>query len=179
MTLALTPEQQARALDFFAQQKLPFYALLDAARDPAVLDTLAVHEAVYYSLYDGPEGEKLEAVAPYLVELRGRSPLVDTLVRAHWGKGFGVYAYALTDFKTLRRHFRRFLMVEDEQGKRMYFRFYDPRVLRTFLPALSAGEARDFFGPVSHFIVESDEAGSAWGYQLDSGGGLVISRVPF
>jgi len=177
--LALTPEQQTRALEFFAQQKLPLYAVLDAARDPAVLDTLAVNEAVYYSLYDGPEGEKLEDVAPYLVEVRSRSPLLETLVRAHWGKSFGVYAFALADFKAVRRHFRRFLLVENEQGTRMHFRFYDPRVLRPFLPALAPGDARDFFGPVSQFIVESEEPGTAWGYQFDSGGRLVISRVPF
>jgi hypothetical protein len=177
--LALTAEQQTRALAFFAQQKLPLYALLDAARDPDVLDVLAVNEAVYYSLYDGPEGEKLEDVAPYLVEVRSRSPLLETLVRAHWGKSFGIYGLALADFKTLRRHFRRFLMVEDEQGKRMHFRFYDPRVLRPFLPALPPSEARDFFGPLSQFIVESEEPGTAWSYELDSGGRLVISRVPF
>lgn len=177
--LALTTEQQTRALDFFAQQTLPLYVVLDAARDPAVLDTLAVNEAVYYSLYDGPEGEKLEEVAPYLVEVRSRSPLLETLVRAHWGKSWGSYVYALAEFKTLRRHLRRFLLVEDERGTRMHFRFYDPRVLRPFLPSLPAAEARDFFGPISHFIVESEEPGTAWRYQLDSGGGLVISRVPF
>ncbi|HTQ05190.1 MAG TPA: DUF4123 domain-containing protein [Polyangiaceae bacterium] len=176
--LALTPEQRERALAFFASQKLPLYALLDAARDPGVLDTIAVHEAVYYSLYDGPEGERLEEVAPYLVEVRSRSPLLEALVRA-WGKSWGSFVYALADFKTVRRHFRRFLLVQDERGKNMYFRFYDPRVLGPFLSSCTPSEALEFFGPLSHFVVESEEQGNAWAYQRDEAGQLAISRIPF
>jgi hypothetical protein len=177
--LALTKEQQDRALAWFGEQRQPLYALLDAARDPAVLDTIAVNEAVYYSLYDGPEGEKLEDVAPYLVQLHARSPLTEALVRQHWGKSFGVFVHALADFKTLRRHFRRFLMVEDPQQKRMYFRFYDPRVLRPFLPECNGAEALEFFGPVSQFVVESEEQGNAWTYERDERGQVSIGRVSF
>jgi len=160
--LALTLQQQARALEFFAQQKLPLYAVLDAARDLVVLETLAVHDAVYYSLYEGVEGEKLAEVAPYLVQLNGRSQLTEVLIREHWGKSLGFFLYALTDFKALRRHLRHFLMVEDERGKRMYFRYYDPRVLRVFLPTCTAAEATGFFGPIGSFLIEADEPAHAW-----------------
>ena len=34
------------------------------------------------------------------------------------------------------------------------FRYYDPRVLRSFLPACNAAELHQFFGPVQSFIVE-------------------------
>ena len=37
----------------------------------------------------------------------------------------------------LRRHLRRFLMVEDESGEPLYFRYYDPGALRDFWPSCS------------------------------------------
>jgi hypothetical protein len=159
--LSLSLPQQERALAFFTQQKLPLFALLDAARDPSVLELLRSHSELHYSLYDGPEAEKLSEVAPYLVQLSARSPLTEALIRKHWGQSFGTFVYALTDFTALRRHLRRFLMVEDERKKRMYFRFYDPRVLRAFLPTCTTEEATQFFGPIAYFLIESDQAGTA------------------
>ena len=176
---ALTPEQQARVLDHFARQKLPVFALLDAARAPEVLQTLRVHGDVFYSLYDGPDGEALDDVAPYLVQSHFQSPLLEALVREHWGKSWGVFLWALSDFKTLRRHLRRFLMVQDAQGKDMYFRFYDPRVLRVFLPTCTADEANDFFGPVGTFLIESSEPARAWLCSREPGYPLRVEDLAF
>ena len=35
----------------------------------------------------------------------------------------------------------------------MLFRFYDPRVLRDFLPQCSPEEVTNFFGPVTQFLM--------------------------
>jgi hypothetical protein len=159
---ALTPEAEARALALLAQMTAPLYALVDAARSPEALASLLVHEEIYYSLYDGPEGEKLEEVAPYLVELPEGSPLLATLVRDHWGKSMFSLLAAPVDFKVLRRHLRHFLLIENEQKRRMYFRFYDPRVLRAFLPTCTPEEAKAFFGPIQSFLVEGEGKATAW-----------------
>jgi hypothetical protein len=176
---ALTPEQQARVLEYFARQKLPLFALLDAARAPEVLQTLRVHGEVYYSLYDGAEGEALDDVAPYLVQLNSRSPLVDALVRERWGQSWGVFLWALTDLKALRRHLRRFLMVQDSKGKDMYFRFYDPRVLRVFLPTCTPEELTNFFGPVGSWLIESAQPAHAWLCSREPGHPLRLEDVAF
>jgi len=47
------------------------------------------------------------------------------------------------------------VMVKTEAGQEMYFRFYDPRVLRAFLPVCTPQEAKEFFGPVRSFLVEA------------------------
>ena len=41
----------------------------------------------------------------------------------------------------------------------MYFRYYDPRVLRVFLPTSNTEELTAIFGPVSCFLVESEDPG--------------------
>ena len=47
-------------------------------------------------------------------------------------------------------------MVKLPNGKQVYFRFYDPTVLRQFLPACLSKEAREFFGPVRSFLMETE-----------------------
>jgi len=175
----LTLEQQARLLDYLARQKLPLFALLDAARAPEVLATLLAHGEVHYSLYDGPDGEVLDAVAPYLVQLHARSPLTELLVREHWGQSWGVFLWALTDFKALRRHLRRFLMVQDAKGKDMYFRFYDPRVLRVFLPTCTPDELTSFFAPIGSFLIESDQPAHAFLCSHEPGHSLRLEDFAF
>ena len=54
---------------------------------------------------------------------------------------------------------RHFLMIELE-GEEVYFRFYDPRVLRGFLPNCTPGEIREFFGPIREFLMEAADPGT-------------------
>jgi hypothetical protein len=46
------------------------------------------------------------------------------------------------------------LRVETEDGQRLVFRYFDPRVLRVFLPVCTPAEKNDFFGPVYRFFIE-------------------------
>jgi hypothetical protein len=135
------------------------YALLDAARDPEVVKLLRESQAEYQSLYDGDKAKEMDDFAPYLVRLPGDSPLLPTLVENGWGKSWGVYLVCGLPFKEVRRHFRKFLTVKDESGKEFYFRFYDPRVLRIFLPTCTAEETKEFFGPIGQFLLENDDGG--------------------
>jgi Domain of unknown function (DUF4123) len=136
----------------------PLFALLDSTRDPLrILGMLRSSGEEYQSLYEGMQGKVLEAYAPYLVRLPGDSRLLETLVAQAWGKHWGIFVVSAGDFKTLRKHFRTFLMVKSPQGEQLYFRYYDPRVLRVYLPTCNAAETDFVFGPVAAFLCE-DEA---------------------
>jgi hypothetical protein len=63
-------------------------------------------------------------------------------------------------FAELRRHFRRFLVVQTEARQALYFRFYDPRVLRPFLEGVTDEERSTFFGPVSAILLEGRQDGT-------------------
>ena len=134
----------------------PLFAILDAARDPLVLVRLHECKEEYQSLYEGPKGERLAAAAPYLVSLPPRSSFLETLIRDGWGKSWGVYLTCDRPFAEVRKHLRRFLTVELEGGKKVLFRFYDPRVMRIFLPTCKPEEIKQFFGPVRAFSMEGD-----------------------
>src|SRR5215831_5589603 len=123
------------------------YALLDAARDDRVLELLRESKERYQSLYEGQQGEDLANFAPYLVELPQGSPLLDSLINEGWGKSWGVYLTSAKSFEEVRRHFRRFLLVRAEDGRELYFRFYDPRVLQVFLLTCDTQQLKEFCGP--------------------------------
>ena len=40
-------------------------------------------------------------------------------------------------------------------GKRLLFRYYDPRVLRVFLPTCTPAELAGFFGPIRGYLLEA------------------------
>jgi hypothetical protein len=133
------------------------WAVLDAARDPGVLRWLRASGLECASLYSGPVPPELEAVAPYLVRLLRREPATRELIESAWGNSWGIFLSADLMIEPLRRHLRHFLRVQDETGRKLLFRFYDPRVLRVYLPVCNAHELWLFFGAIEQFMIEGDD----------------------
>lgn len=144
-----------RAIEALRAEPDPLFAVLDAARDPRVLGILRESVEEHRSLYDGARGAHLAEAAPYLVRLPADGALLGRLVREGWEKSWGIYLSSRRPFDEVRRHLRRLLMVEVEGLARpAYFRFYDPRVLRSVAPLCTARQTAELFGDVRRFVVE-------------------------
>jgi len=143
------------------------YAVLDAARAPRVLSLLGTTTERYESLYQGMAFQELGEVGPYLVELPPGAPLLAELLRAGWGRAFGIYLVTERPFAAVRRHLRRFLVVEDERGAEAFFRFYDPVVLRAFLPRATAAQRREMLEDAGAFWMEGDAGALLLGFTGD------------
>jgi hypothetical protein len=136
----------------------PVFAVVDAARGPRPLQLLREAIDEHRSLYDGVGGEALAHCAPYLVRLHPDSALLERLLREGWGARWGIYLGSERPFVEVRRHLRRFLLVEDdESGERFLFRFYDPRTLRLLLPSCTPRQRADFFGDLGWFAAEGED----------------------
>lgn len=135
----------------------PVYAVLDAAREDRLPAFLKAYSVEHFSLYEGDTGEQMKDVAPYVALLPKKSQLLPLLMKEGWGKSWGIYLNSDVDLTKVREHLRRLLTVKDEDGHLLYFRFYDPRVLRVFIPTCTPEENKDFFGPISRFVVEGDD----------------------
>jgi hypothetical protein len=133
------------------------YAILDAARNDKIYQMLANTDIEPLCLYKGDKATELASVAPYLINLKRKDSFTDWLINNGWGRSWGIFLRSLASIKELQRHFRQFLMVYDEEGTPLYFRFYDPRVLRVYLPTCNESELQTVFGPVNHFYVEGKE----------------------
>ncbi len=139
-------------------QRGQLFALVDAARSKRALVLLRESVDVYDSLYQGLKGETMADYAPYLVQIRGGSRLLPRLVEEGWGDAWGVYLTSKAPLRELRAHFRRLLFVQNEElGELVYFRFYDPRVLRVFLPVATRRQEDELFGPVERFLCEDED----------------------
>ena len=134
----------------------PVYALLDACDEPRVPPKVRELGQNAVSLYRGQAETDFWDLAPYVASVD--KSLLDWILAELAGTPWGVFATADTDLAGLRRHFRRFLMVQAPDGRVLYFRFYDPRVLLPFLKTCTADEARAFFGPVTSYWLQ-DESG--------------------
>jgi hypothetical protein len=157
----------------------PLFAVLDAARDDRVLAWLYESGLEHHSLYEGPKGDVLADVAPYLVRLELDAPLLRQLVEEGWGQAFGVLVTSRARPKDVRSRLRRLLMVQTESSKQVYFRFYDPRVLRVFLPIATPRQVSWFFGggEMGAYVLEDRDPAGVLVFTEASEGVLARHRV--
>ena len=133
------------------------FAVLDGASIPRLLEALYGQPPEYFCLLPGELTADLAAVAPYLVELPPDAPFTRWVISEGWGNHWGIFAQSAENSRIVRNHFGSLLTVQSSQGKPMMFRFYDPRVLRVYLPTCNPEETRAVFGPVTAFLLEAQE----------------------
>lgn len=133
------------------------YAVLDGARNQSVYPAIIQSECEYECLYRGELDPGLAEAAPYLMKLEKDKPFSNWLIEEGWGDSWGIYLQTTANFRDLKRHLRKFLMVYDANTKPMYFRYYDPRVLRTYLPTCNSEELTTVFGPVKSYLMEDKD----------------------
>ena len=139
------------------QAPLNVYAIVDAARSDSIYPEILGAIVPSVCLHRGKMAEELAWVAPYLVRLQAQDPFLLWLLETGWGKSRAAFVRSSATLNELKRHFRTCLTVYDEEGKSYFFRFYDPRVMRTYLPTCNAAEIKTVYGPVESFIVEDGD----------------------
>jgi hypothetical protein len=145
----------------FGEPETRAYAILDGASIPELElpRVLWDMEPENICLYRGKLEPDLAATAPYLVALDRDAEFTRWVIEQGWGNHWGVFVLTpdTVELHVLRKHFRGFLMVRSPEGKLLYFRYYDPRVLRVYLPTCNEEEVRTLFGPVSAYVVEAED----------------------
>lgn len=129
------------------------YMIIDAACDERIYAELVASRRPYSSLYGGPvTADSLRAVSPYLTKIDQADDFVRWCFRhglmRHWMTFFTVANKSRIE---LRVHFKRFALVETEQGQRLIFRYYDPRVLSAYLPTCNETELEYVFKDIPCF----------------------------
>lgn len=136
------------------------WAIIDACNEPEVPPKMyEIGEQRAVCLYRGDAESDHADVAPFLAHVDDF--LLQWIVELYWKKPWGIFVVAQSDLATLRTHFRKFLTVKDPDGEKMYFRFYDPRILKAFLPSCDDEELRQLFGPLEAYGVGDPDSSSA------------------
>ncbi len=146
-----TPAETALLATLFGPGEQVF-AILDASRDSRIRAFLESSGEKYVTL-DSPGGP-----LAFLVALPADARLVHVLIKDGWGQGWGFYGTSKLDLEHVRSHFARFVILRAGSGEEITLRFWDPRVIRALVPAMSPQEAAAFFGPCERIVVEAEEA---------------------
>jgi Domain of unknown function (DUF4123) len=154
----------------FSQEEENVFAVLDGARIGRPLQLkLQALKPEHTCLYRGELKPDLAECAPYLARLEPEGEFTDWVLTEGWGKAWGVLAVTASNLIALRKHFRTFLLVKNPEGKQVYFRYYDPRVLRVFLPTCNPEETQAIFGPVSRYLIEDEDPRSFLAFHPEDG----------
>lgn len=151
-------DMRAMLLDYlFSFDGHHVYIVADGAALDGLQEAIAMNKPEYSCLYNSSINAELAAVAPYLIKVEKNSALLDWLLD-HWGKFFGIAAIVPGNLSLdqVRQHFHNLLQVKHPEGRAIYFRFYDPRVLRQFLPMSTAEQIPMMFGPIKLFVMEGE-----------------------
>ena len=181
--VALTNEHK-RALHVLTHPVAPLFTVIDA-RDAMALDLLRSSPLRRQALFEVKGAEEPAAHRPVLVELgqagssgvgTAAQAFLETLLHSGWGRSWGIFCTSQSPFEDLLEHFRGFLLVRTKEQRSLYFRFYDPRVLRAFLPLCEPEELSALFGPVTSFLVESENPDLMLAFSCGADG-LITAQV--
>jgi len=169
--MAITNETiiQTVSGELFKNEELNVFTVLDGASIPDLLRQLHEQRPEHVCLYRGELEPDMAEVAPYLVRLEPDSDFTDWLFEKGWGEHWGIFALSRESLSAMRRHFRALTVVYTPDNKPVYFRYYDPRVMRAYLPTCNVEELSKVFGPIDHYLLEDEDAKIALRFHNDSG----------
>jgi len=144
------------------------YCVLDGASVADLPKRLYETRAPNVCLFPGDLEPDMVYVAPYVVQLLPENTMMD-LVLGGFGNHWGIFAWSPHSMREMERHFRSIVNVFDERANSFVFRFYDPRVLRRYLPTCTTPELETFFGKVTNFFAESEDGKQLARYGLEKG----------
>nr|WP_233124980.1 DUF4123 domain-containing protein [Agrobacterium vaccinii] len=82
--------------------------------------------------------------------------VLDWLIDNGFGKRWSIFLRSPLQLADVVRHLRKFTVIEDEGGTVHFFRFYDPRTLRQYLPIFTPEQNGAFFKGVDAWFCEHD-----------------------
>ncbi|MCC8035021.1 MAG: DUF4123 domain-containing protein [Rikenellaceae bacterium] len=128
------------------------YLILDGALWKEDMELALQSGSPNRSLYRGKPAEELYRVAPYLFELSGCDDFEKWVNRRESKDPLGRRTLRMVSdlpIDELRKHLRRFLRVKKENGKILYYRFYDPKTISCTLPNLTPEQLEELFRGVN------------------------------
>ena len=144
------------------------YCVLDGASVPNLPMRLYETNTPNYCLFRGELDAELTYAAPYVAVMIPGSSFSEWVLNECSGQHWGIFAQSRHSIKEMRRHCRALLNVYDEKGNPMIFRYYDPRVLRKFLPTCTSDELVALFGKIETLFAETEDGGALTAYHLEN-----------
>lgn len=134
------------------------YAIIDACQAPELVDLAgSKFGQPTRMLFKGAATcfKEVESFAPFFIPVDLETDFLEHW-SACWGKNAGILIVSSAEPRGIYRHLRKIFVVQDEEGQEYFFRFYDPRVLRVYLPTCASEQTTEFFGPLIYIFLEGE-----------------------
>lgn len=155
------------------------WMIVDSARDERIFGLLLeCFYSTHACLFAGMLAPEVKMTAPYLIPLEHDDKKTRKFLSHGWGNHWGVLLKCNERQDSLRRHLRKLLTVRVPEGQRMLFRFYDPRVLRTYLRTCNSEDRERFFGPIQQFWMEGERGEDLLTFSNDENAGPKRAEQP-
>lgn len=131
------------------------YMFIDAAHDSRIYPALCASIHTRCCLFSEEHiSEKIKSVSPFLVKIKRLDDFVSWCIREGAHRNWMVFfASNQVHVSELRLHFKRYSFAKTPEGKRYFFRYYDARVLPTFIASSADRERQEFFRPCRAFWI--------------------------
>ncbi len=155
------------------------YGVLDCARAPHLYEQAArLEPEAADCLFAGKLDPRVRRVSPFVVELAPSDPLSKLWRSEGWGEAWGILLSSSAGLPAVRRRLRHFTQARLPDGSGpMLFRFWDPRVLRTYMPLIEPSAIQAWFQDIDRYILETEDGSGSIRFSLRNGA-LTSSRGP-
>ena len=144
------------------------YCVLDGASVPDLPKRLYQSQAISHCLFEGDLEPDMLYVAPFLVLLSPDNSITDWVFSNGFGKNWGIFIHSRSSLVDMEKHFTSLVQVYDERANSMTFRYYDPRVIRKYLPTCTPRELEVFFGRTDAVFAESDDGENLVSFRIEN-----------
>lgn len=136
--------------------ELSVFAILDGAKNHKIYSFVHNSGLASSCLFSGKMSYAMTRAAPHVVELERYHPSTLELLELMWGNRCGIIVTAdkAKGMKGVRNHCRRISKVMSPAKRPLYFRFYDPEILKVMLPVCAVEEVQYLTGPMNHIFLE-------------------------
>ena len=133
---------------------MPLYAVLDCAADDALHGQAARLEPYEARcLFFGKLDPVVKAASPHVVELAPGDPLTELWRTQGWSQNWGTWIESRSDLHKVWRRLRHFTQAKLPSGEGpVLFRFWDPRVLRIYMPLIEPAELSAWFQDIDAYV---------------------------
>lgn len=135
-----------------------WFAIVDGAADPRLYN-LIVETKTHACLYTGDYPEETRKALPYIVQMRNGERFSKIWSTYETGNYWGILCKTDLALSAFRRHLRHFTTARLPDGEVVMFRFWDPRVFKTFSENGSAAEVEPFLKGISSVLCDLGKEG--------------------
>lgn len=164
--------------ELFVSTEGGLFVVLDGGRNDNIHAFTRSANLPWMYLVDGVVDDTFKICAPRVIEFgewAGESLL--QLLDEIWSGSSGVFVRTNANLVTLRRHLSSLLTAALPNDMQVFFRYFDPRVLRAYLPTCTPDELELVFGPISEFMLEGPEQPDLLLRYRNIGGSLQVEEV--